>query len=420
MNTILFINNEHCTSLEQLKKYFNNDVSIESELFAELVDYARYGDMTKWLKEHGNHNLADLIEDINEEQDDKLFFEKLSHIITGEFRKMEKLHYSRSFVVSKITNQHKGNILCVDINLVFDNDRYINDDYEICVEGDFGNKCAVVNPSTYKGITKTTISFIIPQTRLYEVKIDNSSLGVYWVDINGGKTFRLRSNTFTIFMNMMCVGKNKEGNTYYIAQYPVTNEVWSVVMKENCDKSARLLPKNGINALFLVTDFLNKLNSLLESQLPKGYMFCLPTDEEWVYAAKGGEKGKIHTIYSGSNIPEEVAVFYPHSKNKLPIVGTKMPNEINVYDMCGCLWELCSDGCFRGGCFADTKENCEIDSRNGWYSQHRATYCGFRVALKKVNVISNNSSKKRTEDNNDYTANELFKILGGIISGNNF
>ena len=51
--TILYINEEHCTSLEQLRGYFENSLGYDSPIFYELLEYARFGDMSKWLREKG-------------------------------------------------------------------------------------------------------------------------------------------------------------------------------------------------------------------------------------------------------------------------------------------------------------------------------------------------------------------------------
>ena len=84
---------------------------------------------------------------------------------------------------------------------------------------------------------------------------------------------------------------------------------------------------SGYEALILVKMDINK----------KG--FRLPTEAEWEYAAKGGNKTSYKT-FSGSNNVFEVCNYL--SKTTYP-VASKKPNELGIYDMTGNVAELCYD-----------------------------------------------------------------------------
>lgn len=85
-------------------------------------------------------------------------------------------------------------------------------------------------------------------------------------------------------------------------------------------------------------------------RLPVGYVYALPSEAQWEYAAKAGSE-------LGDPLqPDEVAWHGGNSGMKPHPVAQKQPNAWGFYDMVGNLWEWCQDwygGPFPGGSATD-------------------------------------------------------------------
>ena len=204
-------------------------------------------------------------------------------------------------------------------------------------------------------------------------------------------------------------------DSYMIGETEVTQDLWEAVMGTNPSEFKG--QKNPVENVSWddCYAFIDKLNALT------GQQFRLPTEAEWEYAARGGNKSQ-HYKYSGSDTLSVVAWFWQNSGNvylegndsdwdedkiksnhcQTHPVATKRPNELGIYDMRGNVLEWCEDrACAyddsaqrnpqgaptgfsrlcRGGTWILPSKYCRVSRRFACSPDSRDSYSGFRLAL---------------------------------------
>ena len=188
---------------------------------------------------------------------------------------------------------------------------------------------------------------------------------------------------------------------FFIGRTEVTQAQWKVVMGD----TPLAFKKDNLPVEFVswydAMDFCEKLNAM--GKAPDGWKFTLPTETQWEYAARGGNKSKGFK-YSGSNSLDEVAWYMDNSCGEMHPVGRKKANELGLCDMVANMWEWCLDDwnddssrqkaefsrgndrngsmrVRRGACFGSAGKYCRPGERAGSNPGSRGRDLGFRVAL---------------------------------------
>jgi len=185
---------------------------------------------------------------------------------------------------------------------------------------------------------------------------------------------------------------------YYIGKYEVTQGLWKAVMGVNNNPSYF----TGSDNLPVETVSWNQVKVFIDSLNRKtGKTYRLPTEAEWEYAARGGNKSGGYK-YSGSNTLGSVAWYGDNSGSKTHEVGTKSPNELGIYDMSGNVWEWVGDWYAsytegsqtnptgpttgsnrvnRGGGWSNGGRDCRVSIRDYYGPDNSGDYLGFRLVL---------------------------------------
>ena len=185
-------------------------------------------------------------------------------------------------------------------------------------------------------------------------------------------------------------------SSYLIGKHEVTQALWEEVMGSNpsYNKQGGDYPVERVSWNDC-QEFIEELNDRT------GMKFRLPTEAEWEYAARGGNRSKGYK-YAGSNNLNEAGWYDGNSGNHTHPVGEKKPNELGLYDMSGNVYEWCQDWygdysseaqtnptglqsgrsrVLRGGSRWRGARSCRVSDRRLSVPGHRNGYFGLRLVL---------------------------------------
>ncbi len=222
--------------------------------------------------------------------------------------------------------------------------------------------------------------------------------------IEKGSTRTITANGTSFDMLLVEGGKLTMGtahvrlNDYYIGKHEVTQGLWKAVMGEN-PSSFQLGSGHPVETVSWndCQKFITRLNELT------GLKFMFPTEAQWEFAARGGNKGG-NTKFSGGDNIGLIGWYELNSNGKTHKTGTLDPNELGLYDMTGNVQEWCmdfygdypagnltdptgpSDGTYkviRGSCYYNREADSGITVRNKSSMGDFNDYTGLRLAMKK-------------------------------------
>ncbi len=186
-------------------------------------------------------------------------------------------------------------------------------------------------------------------------------------------------------------------DAFYMAQTEVTQSLWKAVMPEWEFVENIYLPNFPMNYVSWddCNEFVRRLDSIT------GMPFRLPTEAEWEFAARGGNKSKGYRFAGGNKI-DSISWGFRNSDYRSHEVGKKTPNELRLYDMTGNMSEWCADWyapyylgtepnprgpiegerkIVRGSSYTNCEENSYISRRETELPTEATNYIGFRLAL---------------------------------------
>lgn len=215
------------------------------------------------------------------------------------------------------------------------------------------------------------------------------------------RSFYIGKNEVTQSEYVSLMGKNP--STFKGENLPVENISWWDAIKY-CNKKS-LIEKLPIAYNEKTGELLDE-NGNITNDITKVVGYRLPTEAEWEYTAKGGNKSNNHK-YSGSDDLDEVAWYgYEKSGKTTHSVGSKKHNEVGAYDMSGNVSEWVYDAyisdsykkekesmnpifnidkkntyrVYRGGSWNYIEMYQRVFTRSGYIPEYKGDNIGFRIA----------------------------------------
>ena len=165
---------------------------------------------------------------------------------------------------------------------------------------------------------------------------------------------------------------------YFIGETEVTQALWEAVMGNNPSRfKGADLPVECVS-WDDCQDFIRELNR------QTGQNFRLPTEAEWEFAARGGNRST-GAKYAGSHAISTVAWYAHNSGSRTHPVKGKSPNELGLYDMSGNVWEWCEDW-YGSSYYSSSPQTNPKGPASGYYRVCRGGCCYYDARFCRVAI----------------------------------
>lgn len=449
--TVLYIDNTYIHSLAELCKIIDdiiktgNGVNSVDDVYKEIETLFKDGILQNWLDE-GSQECKDIAKQLRlipNNIDSSKLKESIGQIFTNEtiqierdfknYISIEKITFvpnnNENFDVKDIIDYPTEVDLSASLKLLVKIVKQEQESFPINVlfNGMLVNETKYLDLRQFREGESVTIEFNginikagLPSGK-FELFVDEKSVLV--MPYNGEFTRRFtlpgKNGSSVVSFSLMKVkgGRFKmtpdyevELSDFYMAQTQVTQELWKAVMNNNPSQFKE--DKNPVEDVSWYeicgkNSFIAKLNRLLKEDLSDGWTFKLPTEAQWEYAARGGQKsrGNVFPGESLSSLLKYYAWFCDNSNGTTHNVALKKSNELNIYDMGGNVMEWCWD-CYgkkypqghfvdpegpqngnyhivRGGAYNSQSSDCKISERRYRDPNTKCNSLGFRICLVK-------------------------------------
>lgn len=129
---------------------------------------------------------------------------------------------------------------------------------------------------------------------------------------------------------------------FAISRYEVSRALYDIVMNTNKSGDCPMCPATSVSWIEAKL-FVRELTKLFKGER----VFDLPTEAQWEYAARGGQKETQRYVFSGSENIEEVGWHFgnsgPLGATRIREIGLLKGNDLGIHDMTGNAIEWCED-----------------------------------------------------------------------------